>query len=1316
MYIGLHNHTDHSNYRLLDSINKIDELINYSRELGHLGMAITEHETVGSHVNALHLINKLKSEDPEKWKDYKLILGNEIYLCSRKKIQEEKEYIFPHFILLAKNARGHKAIRELSTIAYCENSFMWVNLRVPTFYDDLFKVLEKYKGDIIGSTACAGGTLPRLILSAYQDNPSNPDYSLADKWIKQMSEAFGGGNFFLELQPSIQPEQIIINQVLVELAAKYNINYIITTDAHYLKKGDRKIHEAFLNSQDGDREVGDFYATTYVMSEEELHSYLDESLGSEAVQKGIDNTMLIYNMCEEYTLDKPLNIPYIPFNIEEPNEGLFLKYKNNIPLLDCFYHSQYDSDRHLIREILNAIDNNPEDYCTQDAFEAIQTCLESIQLASDKQNTRWSAYLMQTKDIVQTCWESGSLVGCSRGSGAGFALLAMLQITQINPLKEEVETFHWRFLNPERVSPLDIDIDIQGTKRDDIIYNLRKQYGGYRHVAKVQTLSTAASKKALQIACRGLGYPAEDGIYLGSFIKAERGLLFTLSQTYYGDESNNITPDAQFVSLMDGEYSDVWQVAQKIEGLIVGTGQHAGGCIITKEDMVNDIALMKTKSGDITTQFDLHDSEACSLIKWDILAIDALEKMHTELDLLLEDGYIEWQGSLKDTYEKYLGVYNIERNNPEIWDMIDNHKILSLFQWEKSSGYQALELGHPRCLEDMAALNSIMRLMPPDSSSETPLQRYSNYKKDISLWYKEMEGYGLNKDEQQFLEKYALKNAGTLANQEDFMLVVQDPKVGGFNLLWADRLRKSIAKKNPKEFLELEREFYDNMKAKQLSYNLCHYTWDVLISMNKGYGFNKSHTLGYSIIALQEANLAYHYPVVYWNTACLIADSGGQDSNVRYEKIAAAVGRMIKEGIDIVPPYINEARFGFKPDVEHNRIIYGLKAVNGIGTDVANAIEKYQPYNSVSDFYNKMQDYKTSSEEAKFGDSAMIALIKAGAFDTLESKPRHEVMQDFIKSICNPISKINANQVESLAALGMLTDSEKQTELRYIRYKKYIYQEQNLMEKTGKSPSTYFYKLDSKFALPYFYDNFENEMEEGVDYKYIDGEVCVKRGKLDKLIDGKLNEFMYKLNEDPKYLEALNRARYQETWDDKVKNNNISRWEMDSMNFYFHEHELAHVDKKHYNLKNFDDMPAEPVIAKINTFHGREVPRYALDKIIGTVIGKDASHNTITLLTLDGVVTIKFYKGQFGFYARELAEKDHNTGKKTIIEKSWFKRGTQLLVTGVRIGENFIAKNYKDSIYKHSVQLIKGIAEDGTLILVSDRAGVNREEEDAIRI
>jgi DNA polymerase-3 subunit alpha len=230
MFIGLHNHSDHSNYRLRDSINTTQQLLEYTHKLGHKGIAITEHETIGSAVEIYSNLQKLKKENPDEWKDYKLILGNEIYLCNRKQIEEEKDYSFPHFILLAKDPIGHQQIRELSTRAWINNSFMWVMYRVPTYYDDLVDVIGKNKGHVIASSACLGGSLPQNILKSYRLDKKNPNFSDCIKWINWMKKLFGENNFYLELQPSKQEDQIIVNKVLVELSEKTNTPYIITTD------------------------------------------------------------------------------------------------------------------------------------------------------------------------------------------------------------------------------------------------------------------------------------------------------------------------------------------------------------------------------------------------------------------------------------------------------------------------------------------------------------------------------------------------------------------------------------------------------------------------------------------------------------------------------------------------------------------------------------------------------------------------------------------------------------------------------------------------------------------------------------------------------------------------------------------------------------------------------------------------------------------------------------------------------------------------------------------------------------------------------
>lgn len=827
-FFGIHNHTDKgSNLRLRDSTNKVNELIKYAYDLGHKGICITDHESVTAHLTALKYWRTLGDND------FKLGLGNEIYLCPESVTAENvKDNVYPHFILVALDAMGHKGIRELSTKAWIDNSFMSVMYRVPTYYSDLDEMMTKYQGHIIGSTACIGGAIPRQLLK-YRQNPSQDIWNSCVEWIEIMKDIFGDGYFFLELQPSESDEQIYVNQQLIKLSEITNVPYIITTDAHYLRKEDRPIHKAFLNAQDGDREVDEFYATTYVMSEDEIHEYMDKYLSPEIVQKGIDNTMVIYDMITSYSLEKDLELPYIPLNTKTYDRALYKKYLPHIPLLKQVAESGYESDEHMLRELLISIEKHPN-YQTEEGYEAVNTCLDYLLRSSDKNKVRWSAYLMQERDYIRFAWETGSLVGPGRGSGVGFCLLYLLDITQIDPLRETTKTFPWRFLNPDRVSVLDIDTDVEGRLRDKIIQKLKDVYGDDK-VSKVLTLQTEKSRSAILTAARGIGIDNDTASYIASLVVFDRGQPRTLSTMYYGNDDVPASPE--FVREMNA-HPELWETAFKIEGLVSGCGQHAGGVIIADKPLTESAALMRTKSGDVVTQFDLHELEDMSLIKIDLLAIDALEKIHAELNLLLNDHVIEWQGNLKDTYEKYLGVYTLERDAKDMWQLLWDHKVLSFFQMEKESGKKAIALSKPESVDDLATLNSVIRLMAQEKGAEQPLDKFARFKNDINEWYREMDDYGLTRDEQEVLKDIIGVSYGICEAQEYLVLLTMHPLIGGFDLMWGDRLRKAVAKKKARDFDQLEKEFFDNAKEKNLSKNLTEYVWKILIATQRGYGFD----------------------------------------------------------------------------------------------------------------------------------------------------------------------------------------------------------------------------------------------------------------------------------------------------------------------------------------------------------------------------------------------------------------------------------------------------------------------------------------------
>lgn len=557
------NHTQYSNLRLRDCIIKEEDLINYAVELGHEVVGITDHEAVCNAVKVEKIYKKIKKEHP----NFKVILGNEIYLCRNglNANNFNKDYDkYYHFCLYAKDAVGHKQIREISTRAWRRSYMARGMRRVPTYYQDLFDIIGANPGHVIGSTACLGGALPTQLLKARK----NPEiYEKIYVWVEQMNNLFGQGNFYFELQPSESKEQTYVNRQLIALSNEMYIPYIITTDSHYLKKEDKPIHKAYLNSQNGDREVDDFYATTYMMDTEELESHMD--LTEEELRIAYDNIHHIKEMCEDYSLLKPLKIPQLPWRdiIHPNNYDIFI---SKIPYLKNFWESDYIGDNKLADEIVNVILKDDR-LQNQETYDEINACLEMTWISSEVNKTHWSAYFLNLQKIVDECWNAGTLVGCGRGSGVGFILLYLLEITQINPLWETTKTMRWRFLNPDRVSVLDVDVDIEGGRRKQVLDHLRKVYGDDR-VANVATFGTEKSKSAILTACRGLGIDVDVAQYLASMIASDRGMLRTLDQTFYGDEENDFAPNKQFVYEMTENYPEVWQVAKKIEGLVCRLG------------------------------------------------------------------------------------------------------------------------------------------------------------------------------------------------------------------------------------------------------------------------------------------------------------------------------------------------------------------------------------------------------------------------------------------------------------------------------------------------------------------------------------------------------------------------------------------------------------------------------------------------------------------------------------------------------------------------------------------------------------------------
>ena len=1319
---SLHGHSEYSNLRLRDCIVKTADALNYAEELGHSVYALTDHESIAGWM-------KIEAE-MAKHPNLKVIRGNEIYLCrnglNADNFNKEKDRYY-HFILLAKDLVGAKQLFEISTRAWKRSYVTRGMRRVPTYYQDLFDVIAANPGHVIGSTACLGGALPTQILRGTSDETLG-------LWIERMIDIFGKENFVLEMQPSKNKDQIIVNRKLLEFANKFGLRYILTTDSHYIKKEDRAIHKAYLNAQNGDREVDDFYATTYMMGTEEIEEYMKYSFKEnfeEIIEKAYENIEFIADSCENFSLKKPLKIPELMWREVGRHVDEYPLWVEKMPTLEKFIRSEYKSDNYLVDAVIEGVKSHP-DLQNDEAMAELEDNLQRTWESSEVNKARWSAYFLNLQKNIDECWNAGTIVGPSRGSGGGFLLLYCLDIIQMNNLRETTKCFPWRFLNPKRESVLDIDTDIEGGRREQVLQHFRKVYGEDR-VANVATYRTEKSKSAVLTAARGLGIDVDIATYIASLIPADRGQLRSLDECMNGDEEKGFTPIRQFQIEMTQNYPELWNVAHKIEGLICGSGLHAGGVIFVDEPFTESTALMRAPDGTLCTQFELHDSEAASLIKIDLLSVEAMDKIHNCIDLLCEYGYAERKPTLRETYNSIVGLYNIERTDPKMWDMVQKHEINSLFQMEKQSGVNGIALAHPKSVDELAVLNSVIRLMAPEKGAEQPLDMWARYRENIEEWYAEMKAYGLTPEQIDWLKNNSAIIDGVCESQEGLMSLLQEKELGGNDLSFADKCRKAIAKKQGKLFEECEQTYFKNAEEKGCDMKLVHYVWDVLLRVQRGYSFCRAHTLAYSLIALQEMNLAYKYPSIFWDCACLINDAGGNEIEeideeaieetkaeepyheemeefndeedeeessydeddsesgypativvtkdgkkkkkvkaTNYGKIASAIGKIQSAGVVIAPPDINKSSFTFSPDVEKNEIRFGMSGITRIGEDLVKAIIANRPYTSIEDFTNRV----------KVNKPQVINLIKAGAFD--EFGDRVELMKKYAESVSDCKKRITLQNMKMLIDFGLIPD-QFDLERRVFNFNKYL----------KKMKMGDYYGFDN-IAFNFYSNRFDVDLCTPCDDT--ESGFKIKQMKWDNIYQKHMDKVRpYVKEHNAELLKLVNERLISDVWN-KYCLGSISKWEMEALSCYIHEHELAHIDYEAHGWDRFDDLGENPVIERYIPIKGKQVPIFKLSRIVGTVLDRDKSKKTVTLLTTDGVVLVKIY-GVFQNYDKQISERGAD-GKKHVIRKSEFSRGNKIIVTGVRDGQDFRAKKYKSTKF-HLVETIVEV--NGNDVVINNR-------------
>ena len=1310
-YISLHNHTDYSNASLgfPDSVNKFNDLIQSAYNLGLNGIAITDHECISGHVQMLKYYQSMKLNRP-----FKLILGNEIYLLSEDEdsymrgealpFDDEgngKEYQenYYHFILNALDNEGHKQIRELSSRAWYRAYTYKGLMRRPTYYSDLEDIVTPNQGHIIASSACMGGVIPHAIL----DN----DIQKAENAIMYFDSIFGHGNFYLELQPCYEAntEQMLVNKTLWELGHKLDIPCITTTDSHFMNKEQAFAHKVLLNAKDGGdaRETDEFYATAYLMGEEELRGYLLNTFTQEQIDELFTNTNTIGDRVQGYSFEHAPMIPQIPteniptFVIEHRYRQYYDKYE------DFKYYAYIENIQdsyffyRIERALYDLVENKSKDIETYIA--RLNSEFHELRLISEAFNDSMASYYTTMSKIIELIWETDSLSMPARGSGAGFLVCYLLEITQIDPVPLGDYFPFWRHLSAERgVEIADIDNDSQNAKRDAIIEAIRSYFGEDR-VLNVATFSTLSAKTAIEKAGKGLkklGYDITDETigYLKSLVPTERGQVWSLKDCFYGNTDKDRKPVKELINEIN-KYEHLQDCIFIFEGLIINRGIHASGILIGNEPYVDQISAMRSPNGVLCSCYDLHDAEYCGWTKVDILTIQASDKIRKTMDLLIANGHMKWQGSLKETYWKYLHPDVLDYNNKEMWDMIK--QIYSIFQFDTPVAVKALNKVEPHSVMDLSATNSLLRLQ--GDGEESPLDKYARYKRDINEWYSDMTKYGLNEDEQQCLTEHLGNSYGMAESQEKVMLLSMDKRISGFSLKQANKLRKAIAKKKADVLEETKTLFFESCKNQGTRDIFAKYIWEEEFGMSFGYSFSQLHSYSYSVIALQELNLNYYYPRVYWNTACLTVESQSDETNERangqtdYGKVAKSIYKMRKFGINVLQPDIEKSGISFTPNEEDNTILFGLGGISGINLDIAKAIIDNRPYKDFDDFYNKFHYSGSPITKSKF-----VTLIKGGCFDNTDDKIS---AMKWLTVYENPKKEsLTTANIPNAINLGVDFPQELITAYYFYKYvtdKKFFY----CNDPKYKSKKHY---LVMDNAIDYFEENCMNKLKEEQDYYYTENGLVV----VDKALEKALKEPLDKLKEyinTQAIIDQYNTLMWQSEYQSMIGGiEDENKWAFSSISFYPNgEHELNDIDYDAYNLSHFNDLPEEPTFT-LKSRGQRTWRQYEIYRICGTVLDRKDKDHMFNILTPDNeVVAINMPKGQFAYYKQVIeinGVKDDN----------WLKRGNLVMVCGYRREDAFFVKSYKNSVFQHSMALIERVNEDKTLDLRLERLQEEIEE------
>lgn len=928
-FTHLHVHTE---YSLLDGSNKIKEYVKRVKELGMDSAAITDH---GVMYGVIDFYKACKAEGINP------ILGCEVYVAPNSRFDKELtggEDRYYHLVLLAENNKGYENLMKIVSRGFTEGYYYKPRVDM--------ELLQEYHEGIIALSACLAGEVQRYIQKGLVDE--------AKKAALKYQDCFGKGNYFLELQDHGLPEQKLVNTTLLQMSRELDIPMVVTNDVHYTYADDVKPHDILLCLQTGKKlsdedrmryEGGQYY----VKSEEEMKGLFPYAW------EAVENTQRIADRCH---VEIEFGVTKLPkFDVPEGYNSW--TYLNKL----C-----YDGLKERYGD-----ENAPAGETGQTLKERLDYELNVIQTMG------YVDYFLIVWDFINYAKQNGIMVGPGRGSAAGSIVSYCLKITNIDPIRYNL--LFERFLNPERVSMPDIDIDFCFERRQEVIDYVGRKYGQEK-VVQIVTFGTLAAKGVIRDVGRVMDLPYAYVDSLAKMIPNELNITI--------DKALQMNPDMRKLYETDEQVKELIDMSRRLEGLPRHTSMHAAGVVICSRPAEDLVPLSRGADGSITTQFTMTTIEELGLLKMDFLGLRTLTVLRDAVKLV------------KQSTGKEINLDRIDFDDKKVLASIGTGKTDGVFQLESAGMKNFMKELKPQNLEDIIAGISLYRPGPMDF---------------IPKYIKGKSNFGTVTYLCPQLEPILSPTYGCIVYQEQVMQIVRD--LGGYTLGRSDLVRRAMSKKK-QAVMEKERAnfVYGNPEegvpgcvANGIPENVASKIYDEMMDFAK-YAFNKSHAACYAVVSYQTAYLKYYYPVEFMAALMTsVIDNPG--------KVAEYIMVCRSMGITILPPDINQGESGFS--VNGNSIRYALTAIKSVGRPVIDAVVNERKERGA---YTNLQDFITRMADKDINKKAIENFIKAGALDSLGGT-RKQFMSAYVQIMDHIVHDRKNNMAGQISLFDIVDESEK---------------------------------------------------------------------------------------------------------------------------------------------------------------------------------------------------------------------------------------------------------------------------------------------------